>query len=133
MYFWQKNVVSELFDDEFIIANLDNGLYYSVQGNIVNVLNRLPFESLELILTELAIAPEAVEPVWQQLQEEALLTAKYIGEQTVPDEVDVVETQSPNKLSKYADMKDLLALDPIHDVDEQGWPEVDSNDTVKSS
>jgi hypothetical protein len=26
------------------------------------------------------------------------------------------------KLSKYTDMEDLLALDPIHEVDEMGWP-----------
>jgi hypothetical protein len=25
-------------------------------------------------------------------------------------------------LRKYTDMRDLLLLDPIHDVDEQGWP-----------
>ena len=28
----------------------------------------------------------------------------------------------PPMLSVYEDMKDLLLLDPIHDVDEQGWP-----------
>lgn len=26
-------------------------------------------------------------------------------------------------MHKYADMQDLLLLDPIHDVDEGGWPE----------
>jgi hypothetical protein len=28
----------------------------------------------------------------------------------------------PPKLRKYTDMQDLLLLDPIHEVDEQGWP-----------
>jgi hypothetical protein len=26
-------------------------------------------------------------------------------------------------LQKYTDMADLLLLDPIHEVDEQGWPQ----------
>ena len=26
------------------------------------------------------------------------------------------------KLEKYSDMEDLLLLDPIHDVEEEGWP-----------
>ena len=26
------------------------------------------------------------------------------------------------ELKRYADMQDLLLLDPVHDVDEKGWP-----------
>ena len=26
------------------------------------------------------------------------------------------------KLATYSDLQDLLLLDPIHDVDETGWP-----------
>ena len=29
---------------------------------------------------------------------------------------------NPPQLRKYMDMQDLLLLDPIHEVDEQGWP-----------
>ena len=25
-------------------------------------------------------------------------------------------------LTRYTDVKDLLVLDPVHDVDEMGWP-----------
>jgi Coenzyme PQQ synthesis protein D (PqqD) len=28
----------------------------------------------------------------------------------------------PPVLNKYTDMKDMLLLDPIHDVEETGWP-----------
>jgi hypothetical protein len=30
----------------------------------------------------------------------------------------------PPILEKYVDMQDLLLLDPIHEVDERGWPNV---------
>ncbi len=29
---------------------------------------------------------------------------------------------APPRLQRYTDMQDLLLLDPIHDVDEVGWP-----------
>jgi hypothetical protein len=29
---------------------------------------------------------------------------------------------TPPLLHKYSDMQELLLLDPIHDVDEAGWP-----------
>jgi hypothetical protein len=29
---------------------------------------------------------------------------------------------NPPLLNKYSDMQELLLLDPIHDVDEAGWP-----------
>ena len=29
---------------------------------------------------------------------------------------------NPPSLNKYSDMQELLLLDPIHDVDEAGWP-----------
>ena len=32
-------------------------------------------------------------------------------------------------LNKYSDMQDLLLLDPIHEVDDTGWPNVKTADT----
>ena len=29
------------------------------------------------------------------------------------------------QLDRYTDMEDMLLFDPIHDVDEQGWPEIE--------
>jgi hypothetical protein len=31
---------------------------------------------------------------------------------------------TPPVLERYSDMQALLVLDPIHEVDEQGWPHV---------
>ena len=28
----------------------------------------------------------------------------------------------PPTLEKYTDMQDLVLLDPVHEVDERGWP-----------
>jgi len=29
-------------------------------------------------------------------------------------------------VEKYTDMQDLVLLDPVHEVDERGWPHVQS-------
>lgn len=130
MYYWNKSVVADLFDDEYIVANLDNGLYYSIQGNIINVLSRLPFEKPESIVHQLDREWEDFQSVWQQLLSEGLLTSAYTGKQKSDSSVPHISTPRANQLSKYADMQDLLALDPIHDVDEQGWPTVSGNGKV---
>ena len=38
---------------------------------------------------------------------------------------------NPPVLSVYSDMEDLLLLDPIHDVDETGWPQPRSNEAAE--
>ena len=37
-------------------------------------------------------------------------------------QVDTSSLGAISRLNRYADMKDLLMLDPIHEVDEKGWP-----------
>jgi hypothetical protein len=37
----------------------------------------------------------------------------------------------PPLVNKYTDMQDLLLLDPIHEVDEKGWPESKSPEQEK--
>jgi hypothetical protein len=35
----------------------------------------------------------------------------------------------PPKFAKYNDMQNLLLSDPIHDVDETGWPNLESGNS----
>lgn len=131
MYNWKKSVAADLFDDEYIIANLDNGLYYCVQGDIINVLKSMPFESLSENISQLAekitlIEHDKIRMVWDEILKEELIDSDYtMGDQSFPVVTDFIATGKPCKLAKYADMQDLLALDPIHEVDEKGWPEIE--------
>lgn len=42
-------------------------------------------------------------------------------------------TFRPPELNVYSDMEDLLLLDPIHDVDETGWPQPKSDGAGNTS
>ena len=62
-----------------------------------------------------------------ELETEALIVALPAGTPSTSSRamtavpVDPPPFEAP-RLTKYTDMRDLLVLDPIHDVDESGWP-----------
>ena len=47
MFYWKKSIAIELFDNEFLLANLDSGLYYTLKGPAVAFLASLPFENFD--------------------------------------------------------------------------------------
>jgi hypothetical protein len=129
----QKYVAYEVFDGEILAVNLETGVYYSLQDVSVKIWD---FIAAGMSIGEIAKALEAqfdakfdvIEP---QVSE---FVTKMIGEGLVvlgaPDRpVALAPTVAGQKkpfttpeMSIYADMQDLLLLDPIHDVDDAGWP-----------
>ncbi len=125
------DVVSETIDGETVIINLYKGLYYNLN----------PIGSLIWTLIEGGMAPGDITQMLQQHYppftdvEQATVTQlcdRLIAEELVVASDEAVTAETPAwtapptfevpVLYKYADMQDLLALDPIHDVDETGWP-----------
>lgn len=130
------HVISETIDGETIIINLESGNYYSLNkmgGEIWNAIGS--WVSKEKIFVGLAKRhaepllkiSEAVQAFIQVLLNENLIVpapeeiqgspASYPAEANAPSP----PFEKP-ELQKYDDMQDLLLLDPIHDVDETGWP-----------
>jgi len=127
-------VVSELIDGEVVIMNLKSGNYYSARKT-----GALVWECLESGLTVAAITARLAEIyggeesayaadlavfVDRLLGEglikptaEPALASPHPGEATPPP-----KTYQAPLLEVYADMQDLLLLDPIHDTDDVGWP-----------
>jgi len=132
----EPNVVYEAFDEEIVLVNLETGNYYSVRGTgpaiwlelargrgVAEIAETLNAQfSGEAPTMEAAVADFARALVEAELLVEAAngvavdatsAPAADPGEKT-PFEPPVIES--------YADMQDLLMLDPIHDVDTAGWP-----------
>ena len=56
------------------------------------------------------------------LEEEALIVrSEDVMTQALSLEQPLQDYEPP-QLMKYTDMQELILLDPIHDVDEKGWP-----------
>lgn len=136
----KPHVVHETIEGEAILLNLGTGNYYSIEwpgtlvwdvlsesGDVEGIKNALLKGEEEeknhvekryktfidsLIEEELVIPFEDKDgAVWKmdgETEEEFKKAASNIDKLT---------------LNKYTDMRDMLLLDPIHDVDEKGWPE----------
>ena len=135
-YLNEPTVIQEIIDGEAIIANLDCGLYYSLDSTGSQVWKALVDGSTIGAIIEACTArfsgdrdeiTRGIQTLIDRLQEERLIIPQEgegSGEETELAgvfEAPGVAFTAP-VLSKYTDMKQLLLLDPIHDVDETGWP-----------
>ena len=114
-----RRVAAEVFEDECIIANLDNGLYYSLQGNAVALIGALPSNDAGDLIDTIA-SPLDARKIWQALLDEELVITSA-NEPATSVAVTPATEYKASVLNRYSDMQDLLLLDPIHDVDEDGW------------
>jgi hypothetical protein len=138
-------VVAEIIDGEAVIMDLASGHYFSTQGVGCDVWRGVEAghsaqHIVESIIDRYDGAPDVVDPTVRSFLADLLLRALII-------EVDPAVTSAgrngtgapltgqlppaaagsrpafvPPVLSAYTDMEELLLLDPIHDVDETGWP-----------
>jgi hypothetical protein len=132
LYVSKPKVISEAFEDEVVAINLETGTYFGMGGTAKEVWTLIEGEiTVDAIASAVAerykrphieIAA-ALQPFTDSLLAHGLVAVKT-AEASVPatqlaGEAGIWETP---KLTVYDDMKDLLLLDPIHDVDETGWP-----------
>jgi hypothetical protein len=133
----RKQFVFEQFDNEMVLLNLEDGLYYNVSPSGVEILNLLEQGfSVELIIATLSDRylnrdelPGLVEGFVEELVRECILIPRTEANGT--DSLNTLhEVQQPKEatvflrpvLSRFDDMQEILLLDPIHQVNEQGWP-----------
>jgi len=134
----QPFVVSELVDGEAVIMNLQSGNYYSArhsgallwdwiekgvsQGDMPAGLARVYAGDPTDIERGVAAFIDSL------IEQELIIEAS--ADSSAPPLPPAVHADGANPLlpyrapllEVYADMQDLLLLDPIHDIDEVGWP-----------
>lgn len=135
----QPYVVAEHFDNEVIAINLETGSYYSMEKSAAAVWSVLTAgATLSEILAEVntryvgesALMAQTVQQFLDDLQQAQLIVAvtdgasadRSAGFSSIPPLQEKTHFNPPI-LSEYNDMQDLLLLDPIHEVDGQGWPQ----------
>jgi coenzyme PQQ synthesis protein D (PqqD) len=134
------NVTHETIDGEAVIINLDSGNYYSLvevgsfiwdlvgKGVSASEVQDLVIQTYEGNATDI---DRGVQELLAQLQQENLIVPVEGGgafdltqlTQALPSNNGHEKPSfNPPLLHKYSDMQELLLLDPIHDVDDAGWP-----------
>jgi len=131
------SVIHETIENEVIIVNLDSGSYYSLDQFGAQLWNYLSSGlSVSEVRARLAQAYEAessalddaLDSFVAELQTESLIVplAQHAPRPDAGDDEPPLQARrafEPPHLNKYTDMQDLLLLDPIHEVDETGWPQ----------
>jgi hypothetical protein len=123
-------VVSEVIDGEAIIMDLRSGHYFSADGSgalvwqaVADGCGRAAILAwaAEAFDAEPARVSADIDAFLAQLTEHGLVEAQEVEVAPAPAPVARGAYRTP-VLAVYTDMQDLLLLDPIHDVDEAGWP-----------
>jgi hypothetical protein len=130
-------VVAETLDGETTIVDLKSGTYYALNQSGSFIWEQLvcgvePETIATALLERYELDPDeaerAVAELVDELTEQRLIAARSDGVGPEPGGGDgfaaaaVAGAYSPPALSTFTDMQELLLLDPVHEVDESGWP-----------
>jgi len=126
----------ETIEGEVILIDLKTGSYYSLRetgADIWQFVEQGADESqmVEALTNGYEESPEeirsAVAKLLEELSQEGLIGPAE--EDTAAAPIHVVSVGNATRrsfrapvLEKHTDMRDLILLDPVHDVDPRGWP-----------
>lgn len=126
-------IAHQCIGGEVVIVDLRSGYYYSLLGASAEVWMLLDSgAAISEIATVVAeryqlTADEVAPPVSQlvaELMQDGLIRASSAVFYS-PISLPPLVTKAPFaklELGRFTDMRDLILLDPIHEVDEGGWP-----------
>lgn len=126
-------IIYENVDNEILIIDTLTGSYFSLKetGSQIWQLIAKNNNNHEIV-QHLSPSPEAnsnqisedVQFFFQDLLDNNLIIPLEKADQNSENQ-ELSESKIPYvspKLNKFTDMQDLLLIDPIHDVDQEGWP-----------
>ncbi len=129
----EPSICHELVDGEVVAVDFVTGNYYSLMGSAARIWSVLSGgASIAQVWSRLGLEggearQHAAEFVGQLLAEGLLeetgTEAAGTGGEAAPA---AGEFERP-VLEKFSDMQELLLADPLHDVDEHGWPSLKPN------
>ena len=119
-------------DGEIVIVNVETGVYYSLRGTGADVFGQLvagasAADAARALGARYSAEPAEVEAQVQRLvgelvSEGILVAAPRPDATPAPAFTGERAPFTAPFLERFTDMKDLLLLDPIHEVGDAGWP-----------
>jgi hypothetical protein len=143
---WRINtprVTSQIIDGEAIMINLESGNYYNLNAAGTSIwdciergvsVGEMPVALALQYDIDQTNVEDSVAGLIAELAQEELVVIDEAEEAAREAHVAAQSSPAANRtsqirqkfeapvLQKYTDMQDLLLLDPIHEVDELGWP-----------
>ena len=119
-----KQVMHERFDDEVVVVHMNRGHYFSIRGLSADIwaalANSISIADLSAQFSQVDGA-ELDRLLNLFAQQGLILREPLPTEQLTPEEW-LAGTVFKNNVERFTDVEGLLLLDPIHDVDQSGWP-----------
>lgn len=127
-------IIDETIDGEVVVVDLERGSYYSIRDGGVTI-----WQSLIEPTTPERVVRDVAQRVGRPVEELAPVVTDFIEELEAHGllrEADRPPVDPPGPpaspadigtfelplIERFTDMEDLLMLDPVHEVDERGWP-----------
>ena len=132
-YVTNPQAIHETIEGETIVIDLVSGTYYSLQGAGAEVWNLLVSghgreEIVEGLAHTYSLDRAELDPAiggfLDQLETERLIapSAELAATNGRAAPSLAAAAYVPPALEKYTDMQDIILLDPVHKVDDRGWP-----------
>lgn len=125
-------VVHDTIDGETLVINLETGSYYTLDGAAASAWQALAGGATQAELTEVVAGALGVDPDTAAAPVASLLTQLLDSGLVCPVPGGSAEVASPTAdavaalpglaLRSYDELQELLLIDPIHEVDDAGWP-----------
>ncbi|MDP3385815.1 MAG: PqqD family protein [Eubacteriales bacterium] len=126
----EPNVISEPMEGELVVINLETGCYYSLNESAATI-----WQQLAAGLTSAEIAKQVFDGTGYN-PEDLFCKVDSFCQYLMDEQLMVASNEDSNKVAapplglsfikpiieKFADMQDMLLLDPIHEVNDKGWP-----------
>ncbi len=127
-----QDAISETLDGETIVINLKSGNYYSLNetGTLVwtYIVEKYSTESMAATLAshygaDTSTVEKAIADFIETLQKDSLIQeTTQTNNSPIPSPTTEKKLFVAPKIEKYEDMQEMIMADPVHDVDEMGWP-----------
>lgn len=127
-------VSHDRLEDEVIIINAESGTYYSGVGTAADIWSVFVQGSSIADATKLLAAAYAGDE--KLIENDVKVSADFLLARGLIESIEVTAVANPTlpesvrnqwiqpQFQEYTDMRELIKLDPIHEVDEVGWPVV---------
>ncbi|MCC7274916.1 MAG: PqqD family protein [Alphaproteobacteria bacterium] len=131
----RAKIAHDVIDGEVVLVNVVNGFYFSLRGSAASLWAAIEEGRSFGDLCEWASAHYAVDPRVVADAASSFVTALVADEIVIPSAdpppADGERRAVPEAagtpfatpvIERFTEMMDLLTLDPIHEVDDLGWP-----------
>jgi hypothetical protein len=126
------NIHSKVFDDEVVVLDMASGMYFSLRGAAVDIWALVQARAARSQIVAALIGryespgqtiEAATDRCVAELLEAGLVAAAPGTASAIPSVAGQEPARRPfplPEIERYTDMRELLRLDPIHEVDD--WP-----------